>query len=341
MTIGTALLLLVLDAAAREKAISDISALLVERYVYADVAERCATHLKSQLASGRYDSLAQPADFARVLTDEMRTVCEDRHFEVGVRETSPAQPANPNAWMDDLRRRNYDFHEARRLPGNVGYLDLRSFPPPDIAGSTAAGAMAFLASSDAVIIDLRRNSGGTGDMVLFLATYFFDRPTALSNTTRRAQGTVTQDRTLPWVPGPRILNADLFILTSETTFSAAEAFAFSLQAIGRAKIVGERTKGGANAGRWTNISDQLRVFISNAHATSAATGKTWDKVGITPDIPAKSADALCVAHAEALKRLIAKTVDPVMEQNLYATLTEVTIEKPRCAADVVRDRGAR
>jgi hypothetical protein len=317
-SVAALLLLLSLPsfAADRKPVLRRIGEVLIERYVYKDVAERCAAHLESEAARFEIDD---PEKFALAITNELRTVCDDRHFELIVQRpqtSTNAAPQDPNWWVEPLRRRNHDFNDVRRLPGNVGYLELLSFPPPDVAGTTAAGAMNFLSSSDAVIIDLRRNSGGTGDMVIFLATYFFDRVTPLTNTERRAQGTITQDRTLPFVPGPRLTIQDVFILTSRATFSAAEGLAFALQQVKRATIVGETTKGGANAGRYVDVSPEFRLFVSNAHATSVATGKSWDKVGVRPDIVVDAADALERAHAEALRALIAKTKDADRKREL-------------------------
>jgi hypothetical protein len=317
-SVAALLLLLSLPsfAADRKPVLRRIGEVLIERYVYKDVAERCAAHLQSEAARFEIDD---PEKFALAITNELRTVCDDRHFELIVQRpptSTNAAPQDPNWWVEPLRRRNHDFNEVRRLPGNVGYLELLSFPPPDVAGTTAAGAMNFLSSSDAVIIDLRRNSGGTGDMVIFLATYFFDRVTPLTNTERRAQGTITQDRTLPFVPGPRLTTQDVFVLTSRATFSAAEGLAFALQQVRRATIVGETTKGGANAGRYVDVSPEFRLFVSNAHATSVATGKSWDKVGVQPDIAIDAADALQRAHAEALRALIAKAKDADRKREL-------------------------
>lgn len=294
-----------LFATSRDAVIDRVAELIVERYVYEDVAKRCTAELRATYASGKLHEDDDKA-FAAAVTDELRRACDDLHFELVVRATDAPPPSDPSSWLEPLRKRNFDFAEVRSMEGNVGYLDLRSFPPPDVAGVVAAGAMNFLSASDAVIIDLRKNGGGTGDMVLFLATYFFERQTALTNTIRRAQGTSTQDRTLPYVPGPRLAKQEVFVLTSRTTFSAAEGFAFALQQAGRATVVGERTRGGANAGRFTDVPPNFRVFISNAHAVSAVTGKTWDKSGITPDIAAKADEALEVAHREALRRLRAR-----------------------------------
>jgi hypothetical protein len=303
-------------AADRRPVLKRIGEVIVERYVYRDVAEKCVAHLMEDAA--RFD-IDDPERFASAVTEELRRVCGDRHFELVVQRSEPAgaAPQDPSAWIEPLRRRNYDFNEVRRLAGNVGYLELRSFPPPEVAATAAAAAMSFLSSSDAVILDLRRNSGGTGDMVTFLATYFFDGVTALTNTERRPQGTITQDRTLPWVPGPRMSTQDVFILTSRATFSAAEALAFALQSLKRATVVGEGTRGGANAGRYIEVSPEFRLFVSNAHATSATTGKSWDKVGVQPDIAVDAADALETAHAEAVRRLGIKTKDEQRKRELH------------------------
>ena len=56
---------------------------------------------------------------------------------------------------------NFGFEKVERLPGNIGYLDLRAFMPPMFVGETAAAAMTFLANTDAVIVDLRQNGGGS------------------------------------------------------------------------------------------------------------------------------------------------------------------------------------
>jgi hypothetical protein len=275
--------------------VSRIATLIEEGYVDPEAGKRVATHLRQELAAGTYRDLKEAEAFARALTDELRRVGQDLHFEVVVRSPQPAAPAAAPDWLTLLRRRNFDFARVENLAGNVGYLDLRSFPPPEVAGDTASAAMAFLANADVVIIDLRENGGGTGDMVLFLATYFFADRTTLTRTYRRNENRVTDDRTLPYVPGRRLPSTPLCILTSGKTVSAAEAFAFGLQQTGRAKVIGERTKGAANAGRYRRVSDLFSVFVSNAHAMAADADKSWERTGVQPDIDVPAAEALVVA----------------------------------------------
>ena len=50
------------------------------------------------------------------------------------------------------------------LPGNVGLLELSRFVRPEFSGETAGNAMAFLAATDALIIDLRNSQRGSPDM---------------------------------------------------------------------------------------------------------------------------------------------------------------------------------
>src|SRR5687767_7189424 len=226
-----------------------IAELINESYVDPEAAARCAAVLKERLAAGAFARATTNAEFAVLATNELRANCGDRHFEVTLRTPPPAPnvtPEDPNAWKDDLRERNYDFIRVERMAGNVGYLQLNSFPPPEVAGDTANAAMTFLAASDAVIIDLRLNSGGTGNMVNLLLSYFFEEPTLLTTTYRRQSNRTTENWTLGYVPGKRMARTPLYILTSAATFSAAEGFAAPLQAVKRATIVGEITRGGAN-----------------------------------------------------------------------------------------------
>ncbi len=302
-----------LEEAVRTKAVERIAELILQNYFDEAAARKCADHLKARLTAGAYSSLRTPSGFASSLTRELREVCNDSHFEVVLRPAErpqPAPPQDPNAWIEDLRVRNFDFVHVTRLPGNVGLLQLNSFPPPAVAGPTAEAAMAFLSSSDAVILDLRQNSGGTGDMVNLLGTYFFEQRTLLSTTYRRVNNRTTENWTLPYVSGRRLPTVDLFILTSSATFSAAEAMAYPLQVLGRATIVGEVTRGGGNPGRYLRVDDLFDVFVPVGTTTVPPAGTTWDKAGIKPDLEVSAAKALDLAHLEALSRLTGKAKSP-------------------------------
>lgn len=146
-----------------------------------------------------------------------------------------------------MKKDNYGFEKVERLSGNIGYLKLTGFADAERGGDTVAGAMAFLANTDALIIDLRENHGGTPEMVDLLASYFFsgDRSVHLNDLSWRKEGTrehdVQQWWTLPYVPGRRYVNKEVYILTSHNTPSAAEEFTYDLKALKRVTVVGETT----------------------------------------------------------------------------------------------------
>ncbi|HKQ56783.1 MAG TPA: S41 family peptidase [Candidatus Eisenbacteria bacterium] len=315
--------------AARLETLAEVARLLRTEYVRDSVGAACASALEAAAAAGRFRAPEGDAAFARAVTEWLRECARDEHLELTpppVEQTSAAATAAPvRDWVADLRARNFDVPQVRRLAGNVGYLELTSFPPPDIAGETVAHAMGLLENTDALIVDLRRNSGGAGDMVRFLATWFFDQPTAILSTYRRTDGRATEDRTLPWVPGRRRARTPLFILTSRGTFSAAEAFAFGLQQLKRAVVVGERTRGGANAGRYRDAKNGFREFIPVANGRSPVNGRTWDGVGVMPDVPVSAESALAVAHEAALAAL----VDSISGDSARARSLRWTLEGAR------------
>jgi hypothetical protein len=314
------------------------AAAYAEGYVFAARGRAIAAELRRQRRAGRFDSAGRPAALAELLTAAIRAVEPDRHIEV--LPPQPATAADDGAgegsraerlgWIDRLRRRNYDFVRAERLRGNVGLLRIDSFPPPELAAPTAAAAMAFLEQSDALIIDLRENGGGTGDMVQFLASYFFAERTPLLQTFRRAADPqTTTDYTLAQLPGRRMPIVDLFILTSPRTFSAAEAFAFALQQRGRAVIVGETSGGGGNAGRYRTLPHGFRAFVPMAHAVSPVTERSWEGIGVLPDLAVSATEAESAAHREALRRLLAAATDETRRAALREAIEALGPAAPR------------
>lgn len=322
-----------LSAKEKREIVQATASAYADGYVFADKGRLIANQVRRRFNAGSFNSIDQPEPFAAALTRAVRDAVPDRHIEIlppephAAGSSAPAQSqAEQLSWVDRLRRRNYDFVRVERLPGNVGLLQLNSFPPPEIASESAAAAMIFLKHSDALIIDLRDNGGGTGDMVRFLASYFFPVQTRLSRTFRRAGNPqVTYDTTLMTVPGERMPTIDLFILTSGRTFSAAEAFAFALQQQGRADVVGEKTGGGGNAGDYIELGHGFRAFVPDIHVSSPIDDSSWEGRGVQPDISAPAAESLTVAHREALRRLLAKTADSSMRESLQRALT-ATIE---------------
>ena len=122
------------------------------------------------------------------------------------------------------------------------------------AARTSAGNFAWLAHSDAVILDLRFNPGGIGGFTPALASYFMPEPDAelFYRRTRSERRVYTTDRHAGgvWSAKP------LYILISDTTGSAAENLAYTLQQHGRATLVGENSgRGGGHSATMVRLVD--------------------------------------------------------------------------------------
>jgi C-terminal processing protease CtpA/Prc len=110
--------------------------------------------------------------------------------------------------------------------------------------------------------------------------------------------------TRPEGPGPRLPDTPLFVLCSARTFSAGEEFAYDLQALRRATIVGETSRGGANPGRVHRLDEHFAAFIPDARAINPVTGDNWEGRGVRPDVACAADQALGRAHRLALEALL-------------------------------------
>lgn len=82
------------------------------------------------------------------------------------------------------------------------------------------------------------------------------------------------------------------------TFSAGEGFAYSLQQLKRAIIVGETTRGGAHPGGDSSLQPIHAHFtagVPTARAINPITRSNWERVGVAPDIPVDREHSLAVA----------------------------------------------
>lgn len=273
------------------------------RYVFADVAEKMAALVEGNFAGGAYDAIDGLEPLAARLQEDLRSVSRDLHVKV-----LPRLVANFDADPVMLRRENYGFTAVEALPGNIGYLDFFQFYAVKDAGPTAIAAMNFLAGCDALIVDLRSNGGGYPEMRSLICSYLLAEPTCLMEF-RGRQG-VTQDWTLPYVPGPRLPKIPVYILISRLTFSCAEDFCFCLQNLGRATVIGENTRGGAHDAEMLAFpAESISLQIPFNEALDPRTKKNWEGVGIKPDIPVPAGRAFPVAMREAAQALLKGEAD--------------------------------
>lgn len=290
-----------LAADERRAVVQRLAEMLVDHYVFPDVAERCSASLLESLGAGEFDQATDREAFATRLTGLLRGISHDKHLRVDVRSPRMAQmhaedPAVARSLMaDNARQMNYGFARVEHRAGNVGYVDMRVFDGSPEAKPTAAAAMNFIGHTDAVIFDMRFNRGGSPDMVRYVTSWFFDEPTHLNSLYFREGDRTMEFWTLEEIPGTQRPDVPLFVLTSAETFSAAEEFSYNLRTRERATLVGETTAGGANPGGTFDINEGFSAFIPGGRAINPITGTNWEGVGVVPHVQVPADEALDTA----------------------------------------------
>ncbi len=294
-----------IDAAERSRVVDAAIRNVKQYYFDPRIAQEAADALSAREKRGEYDAVAGAEELAGLLTAQLRAVSHDMHLEVVYSsEPIPVVPAEPTpamlaAYQREMQRENCTFETAKILPQNIGYLKLNSFPDVSVCRATATKIMASFSQVDAIIFDLRGNGGGDGDMVSLIASYLFDHPEFLydprTNPTLRSW-------TQP-VPGSRLTDKPVYILTSRVTISAAEQFAYDLKMLHRATLVGERTHGSAHAGVFHRIDEHFGMGIPRLKPINPFSNADWEGTGVEPDVTTKTSDALETAEKLATSRL--------------------------------------
>jgi Peptidase family S41/N-terminal domain of Peptidase_S41 in eukaryotic IRBP len=304
--------------------------LLRTNYVFPEVAEQAARAIEARLEAGEYDDLDE-ITLTELVTRHLQDITGDKHLRMrlgggpgpggrgpgpgpGGRGPGPggpegAEPKDREARRLAMRRMgqidNFGIHRVERLDGNVGYLDVRRVPMPANAGPAITAAMELVAGTYALILDLRRNGGGSPEGVLYWCTYLLDeKPIHLNDIYHADTGETRQFWTLPYVPGTRYVDRPVYVLISGRTFSGGEEWCYNLQALGRAELIGETTGGGAHPTRPFPISSAVHIGIPFARSINPITGTNWQGTGVIPDVAVPEAEAFDVAYGKALRHVL-------------------------------------
>jgi len=299
-----------IDAATRSRVIDGAIAQLNESYVFPETAQKMEDALRAHQKHGDYDSITNGSTFAAKLTDDLETVSHDKHLHVNYSPVKmPDRPADAKPGPEEIAQYhkqmeqvNCGFDKVEHLGGNIGYVKFDFFADPDLCGPTAVAAMNFIAHVDSVIFDLRENGGGDPKVVAFITSYLFDQPTHLNDLWTRKDNSTQQFWTLPYVPGKRLADAPVYVLTSKETFSGGEEFCYNLKNLKRATLVGETTGGGAHPVSGHRIDDHFMIGVPFARAINPISKTNWEGTGVEPDVKVPAADALTTAQKLASEK---------------------------------------
>lgn len=277
-------------------------------YLFPEVTARVTQRLRERLAAGAYD-IADDGSFAAAVTEDTIVASGDLHLRLrhSVAElTMEIGAVVPESGRHPAEAR-LDAHgiaRVERLPGNVGYVDIRRFYPTTMSQAAAVAAMHLVADTDVLLIDLRRCGGGEPDMVALVCSFLFDEPVPLSSLHFPGD-----DRTLEIsthsVPEPVFGGSKpVFLLTSAESISAAEGMSYDLRHHGRATIVGERTAGAANFDYRYRVGPHLMFSVPSGYPVNPVIGDNWEGRGVEPDVAVAADLAHTVAYRLALEHVL-------------------------------------
>lgn len=314
-------------------------------YVLPEVASQLQTTLGERLQGGHYDEIQEGHQLADRLTLELQALSGDRqirlHFSPqSLPDLSPNQaptPAELAAERDRSAQRNFDLNRVERLRGNVGYVELFGFEPPEFVGDVLAAAFTLVHHTQALILDLRHNRGGSPGTVALICSYLLPPYPAvhLNDLYWRPDDSTRQWWTVPHLSGPRYLQRPVFVLTSSDTFSAAEECAYNLQVLQRATVVGEPTAGGAHPGQGYRLGDHFWLFVPTGRCLNPTTGSNWGETGVIPDVKVPGELALLTAHHRALTGLLDTQPDGARWRELQRSLLLVERELNTQRAELI------
>ena len=302
-----------LTRAIKAKVVDSLSLLLIKRYIYLDTALKMSDRIKTRLKTGAYDTINKPDDFAQILNSDLGSVYKDLHmriyydpgFEKALRTRSYMESVSRRMqFLQMAKQRNYGFREARIMDGNIGYISITQFyDVNEQSEAVADNLFSFLKNANALIIDVRDNPGGEPDMVKYIISHFFKARTHLNDFCDRHS--ITNAYWTDQLSDSSAFSAmPLYILVNEHTYSAAEEFAYDLQSLHRATIIGKTTGGAAH---WVTSSSLGNGFIGNIpfrKAVNPYTHTNWEKVGVKPDVNGSDENALDLALLTAYKNII-------------------------------------
>lgn len=270
------------------------------RYVMEQAIPEIEGSLNSIISTDVIKNTNKHNAIAKILATVLQK--HDKHFTVKWRDPKLQERLQAGeGWFSKLERKNSGFNRIEILEGNVAYIDFWGFDNlNEVSRRRAETVMEFTSEADALIFDVRGNGGGSTDMVRLLSSYLLTGRVQLNSFYWRASDATTEFWTFDHVNGKERPDVPVFVLIDNHTFSAAEEFAYNLQALKRATIVGEVTKGGANPWQFFDLIDGFQIGIPIAKAINPITKGNWEGVGVQPDVLASGKDALEIAHQNAL-----------------------------------------
>jgi hypothetical protein len=299
----------------RSEIIDNVVDQLVNRYVDPNLGQKAAETIKQKKEKQAYDALDTKASLMKALIADMHATTRDKQLQLNNQSGAGSGWLHPDikidfggATLDDQQKKkiilqfmNYGLIKAEVLEGNIGYLAILEFYSPGIAPEVYQAidkTMQSFQECTAMILDLRFCSrGGDLEVMMYLASYFLggEESQPLYVSFNRENQKIAEFRTRTGITSKRMPNIPLCILVSSKTFSTGEMFAYGLQKVGRARIVGETSAGAAHVTDTIDIGHRTMMVLPVNRLSHVKTKTNWERSGVVPDVTVKADQALDVA----------------------------------------------
>jgi Peptidase family S41 len=294
-----------LDPAEMRRVVDTVARDVREHYVDRRAARNMANALAAHQRLGDDTAATDGPSLALLLTHQLRDIRQDLELEVIFSADPIPLPPHPDPDQQRRYRRmiiqeHCLLEKVQVLRAWIGYMKLNGFADRAICESMVRAAMAELNDARAMIFDLRDNRGGMPETVELFAEFLFDHPEYWFNPREPA---TERSWTRSPVPGNRLADKPVYVLTSARTISGGEQFCYDLKALKRATLVGETTAGASHAGAFYRIDGHFAVAIPEVRPLNPYGTADWQGVGVAPDVAVKAEDALDKAMELARKGL--------------------------------------
>ena len=277
--------------------VEQVSRVLNEYYVYPEVAKAMESFINIQMSNGAYQNAFTQQKLIEELQSDLREISSDGHISLHLANHSKDRRSQVLPRTELQKQVHADFISSGKATNKIGYLRFDKFSGDPQTKKLITEAMISLAASNSLIIDMRENIGGDPNLVAFLSSYFVEDNTPLWSLIDRDGNEVLKVKSKV---NNNKFNGKLYLLTSNKTYSAAEAFVYTLKHLGRAYIIGEPTGGGAHLVEMQRVTDDIDIRIPVLRAYNSVTESNWERNGVIPMIAveASKAKSAAIKHIE-------------------------------------------
>lgn len=304
----------VLPVVLQQEMVEELAKLIKYEYVIEDVGMSMSARLDS--IKETLNQQKNSEEFIAFINQQLRSVYFDKHLGVVNKEKygqfarmfgldsddhgKPQEHSKPEpaGSHDGGHGPGPDSGNGNELAGsrvinrdgrtNIGLLKIDRFDGSARGVENMSRVLSSFVETDVIIIDLRNCRGGDADMVKVLSGYFFNEDTYLASTVGRkneeGRRTISERWSLANDLSPIFSKKPLYIMTSSSTFSAAESFVFGLKLNGRITIVGENTGGGGHMNTFFPLPGGYGVSISVGRTYDKNTGEGFQGQGVEPEV---------------------------------------------------------